>query len=228
MKTKLAMFVLALTLFGCKGLNSFYTHNRLQRVAMPKYEDDTLQISNYILCSYQREMTLFEANYADTRFNEDSIMSLFSSKIEKLGVKNMLNFGSNLADSGLCHREQLKIKHIKKRIPEQLDFNSDSNQTFIIPFFQISDIYRFTGYLTSNFVAGNDGYMNFTSVSLIVFVVKNGEIIYSDHRRYASKRTMAPTLEEVKAIPAAYQVREEHIEELVRRAMRRYVRRLKK
>jgi hypothetical protein len=77
-------------------------------------------------------------------------------------------------------------------------------------------------------MVGDSGYMRYTSLSLLLFVVENGEIIYAEKRRYASKRTNAPTLEKVKAIPPAFQVREEHIDELVRRGMRRYVRRLER
>jgi hypothetical protein len=70
--------------------------------------------------------------------------------------------------------------------------------------------------------------MHNTSLKLIVLILENNKIIYSEKQRYVSKKTFANSLEEVRAIPPAYQVREEHIEELVRRAMKRYVKRLER
>lgn len=224
----LLVIILASFLISCKGLNSFYTHDRFQREIRSSYERDTLYLSDYFICSHQRQMTLFNAEYQDRLAEPDSILGIFQDKINNLGLITVKNRGKDLSDSNLCHREQVKMKHIINHKGNSLGLVKIKDNTVILPFFQITDLYRFTGYMTSGLVAGDDGFMNFTSVSLIVFIIKNGEVIYSDHRRYASKRTMANSLEEVRAIPPAYQIREEHIEELVRRAMKRYVKRLER
>jgi hypothetical protein len=223
----LLVLVLASFLIGCKGLNSYYTHDRFQREIRSSYERDTLGLSDYFICSHQRQETLFGTEFEERLTDDDSILNQLVIKIGSQGIHLAHELGVNIADSELCNRHVIKIKHVEKKIPTN-SLNNTENVSRIITFLEIADIYRFTGYMTSNLVAGDGGFRKYTSISLIIFIVKNGEVIYSDHRRYASKRTMANSLEEVRAIPPAYQVREEHIDELVRRAMKRYVRRLEK
>lgn len=223
----LLIIILASFLIGCKGLNSYYTHDRFQREIRPSYERDTLYLSDYFICSHQRQETLFETDYVERLTNDDSILNQLVIKMGNQGLNVDRENGVNLANPELCNRHVLKIKQVEKDIFSKILSNTE-NRKIIIPLVRTVDLYRFTGYMTSNMVAGDGGFRNFTSVRLIVFVIENGEVIYSDHRRYASKRTMANSLEEVRAIPPAYQVREEHIDELVRRAMKRYVKRLEK
>jgi hypothetical protein len=172
-------------------------------------------------------MALASLDFEKIEFDSDTVMGLFYEGIANQGVSLRVDTGTNRASPLLCDREIISLRSVKKDFLSMADL-SDQEKRYLVPVVNIADIYRFTGYVTSGGMVGDSGYMRYTSLSLLLFVVENGEIIYAEKRRYASKRSWANSLEEVKAIPPAYQVREEHIEELVRRGMRRYVRRLEK
>jgi hypothetical protein len=172
-------------------------------------------------------MVLALHDFEKLEIDSDSIMGLFYNELSRQGASLRVDQGENRATPLLCDREVISLRQMKKHFLSAADLTGQGTR-YLVPVVNIADIYFFTAYGTSGGMGGNSGYMRYTSLSLLLFVVENGEIIYAEKRRYASKRTNAPTLEEVKAIPPAYQVREEHIEELVRRGMRRYVRRLEK
>ncbi len=213
---------------SCKGFDSFLIHDRLQQKVKSKYGNEVLYIEDYMFCNFKRQRTLMKNVFEERNTNSDSLIGLFSEKFEKTGLNIFYSAGGvNLADSSICHKEVLRINHLSKMDFSALGINSSSRK-ILIPVIKIADIYSFTGYMTSNMVAGDAGFMNFTSLSLLVYIIEDNEVIYTSNHRYASKRTFANSLEEVRAIPPAYQVREEHIEELVRRAMKRYVKRLER
>jgi hypothetical protein len=172
-------------------------------------------------------MALALHDFEKLEIDSDSVMGSFYNELSRQGASLRVEQGENRATPLLCDREVIKLRSVKKDFLSEAN-TSDQGTRYLVPVVNVADIYRFTGYVTSGGMVGDSGYMRYTILSLLLFVVEDGEITYSDSRSFFSKTTMAPTLEEVKAIPPAYQVREEHIEELVRRGMRRYVRRLEK
>ncbi len=222
----LIISVFFLSLFSCKGFDAYKKHDHLFSVSKRNYSDKDLIISDYYFCSHQRQMVLVDNVFDPLIIETDSILRFFYQGISNQGINLILKPGENNAIPRLCNREVISLNKVRKELLDKLNIN-DTESRYLVPLINIADIYRFTGYMTSNFVAGDEGFMRYTSLSLLVFIIENDKIIYATKHRYASKRTFANSLEEVRAIPPAYQVREEHIEELVRRAMKRYIKRLK-
>ncbi len=223
----IAIIFIAFSLFSCKGFDAYYKHDRFINVKESKYINDSIYFSNYILCSHQRKMAMVNLEFVDTDINQDSLIGMFISNFQQIDIKLLNSKGENLFEPKYCHKESLSLRHLRNYEFEKNGINSN-NKKVLFPIVVVDDIYQFTGYMTSNQVAGDDGFMHNTSLKLIVLILENNKIIYSEKQRYVSKKTFANSLEEVKAIPPAYQVREEHIEELVRRAMKRYVKRLER
>jgi len=213
---------------SCKGFDSFYKHDQFNRITEKRYLVDDIYINYYYLCCYSRQRTIFEDSFNDNLINEDSVANLVLNKIKGLDIHLVYDSLSNAAIDRICHKETLRLKYFLNG-DELNNLQIDSKgKRVLVPVLNITDLYMFTGYMTSNFVPGDGGFMNFTSLSLMIFIIEDNEVIFADHIRYASKRTMANSLDEVRAIPPALEVNEEHIEELVRRAMKRYIKKLEK
>ena len=76
-------------------------------------------------------------------------------------------------------------------------------------------------------MAGNIGFHVVSFVNLIVYLVEDDKIIYSNQIRHTTERTWADTRAEAEALPPAPLVKQEHWDELVRLAMEDYNKRLK-
>lgn len=214
--------------FSCKGFDAYFRHDHLNSLTEKEFSNTEIHVKNYFLCCYSRRRSLWENNFEDKAINGDSILINVLNKIESQGVNLEYDTLFNVSENKICHRETLRLKHfLNQNHLNNLQIDSKGKKV-LVPVVNIADLYTFTGYMTSNMVAGDGGFMNFTSLSLMIFIIEDNKVIFAEHRRYASKRTFANSLEEVRAIPPAYQVREEHIEELVRRAMKKYVKRLER
>ncbi|MCH6198845.1 hypothetical protein MMU07_04605 [Aquiflexum sp. LQ15W] len=224
---RLILLIVSASLASCGGVDAFKRHDHLSSVVRRSYTNQELVLADYFFCAHQRQSVLAFRVFEKMELDADSLMGLFQTGLSNQGVRLWVDKGQNRATSLLCDREVISLKRMKKDFLTEADLG-DQGTRYLVPVVNFADIYRFTGYVTSGGMWGDSGYMRFTSLSILIIVVENGKVIYADSRSYASERSWANTLEEVKAIPPAYQVREEHIEELVRRGMRRYVRRLER
>lgn len=214
-------------LASCGGFDSYIRHDHFSSVVQRSYSNQELVLADYFFCAHQRQSVLAFRVFEKMELDTDSLMGLFQTGLSNQSVRLRVDVGQNRANPLFCDREKISLRSLKKDFLP-LDDLSDQGTRYLVPVVNVADIFRFTGYVTSGGMWGDSGYMRFTSLSLLLFVVENGEIIYAEKRRYASRRSWANTLEEVKAIQPAIEVRKEHIDELVRRGMRRYVRRLEK
>lgn len=82
--------------------------------------------------------------------------------------------------------------------------------------------------LLLNNIAGDNGFNTVTYISFIPIIIENNRVIYAQNLRYGSEGTFTQSREEANNLPIAINVKEEHVEELVRRAMKRYVKRLER
>ncbi|MCH6198843.1 hypothetical protein MMU07_04595 [Aquiflexum sp. LQ15W] len=199
----------------------------MSSVARRSYSNQELVLADYFFCAHQRKMALALHDFEKMELDADSVMVLFQTGLSNQGASLRVEEGQNQATPLLCDREFITLRQMKKHFLSEADLGGQGTR-YLVPVVNFADRYRFTAYVTSGGMGGHSGYMRYTTMSLLLFVVENGEIIYADSRSFFSKTTMAPTLEKVKAIPPAIEVRKEHIDELVRRGMRRYVRRLEK
>jgi hypothetical protein len=224
---RLILLIVSASLAACGGFDAFKRHDHLSSVVQRSYSNQELVLADYFFCAHQRQSVLAFRVFEKMELDTDSLMGLFQTGLSNQGVRLRVDKGQNRATSLLCDREIISLRSVKKDFLSMADLSGQGTR-YLVPVVNFADTYRFTGYVTSGGMVGDSGYMRYTSLSLLLFVVENGEIIYAEKRRYASKRSWANTLEKVKAIPPAIEVRKEHIDELVRRGMRRYVRRLEK
>jgi hypothetical protein len=76
-------------------------------------------------------------------------------------------------------------------------------------------------------MAYDNGFHLVSFVNIIVYLVKDSEILYSRQIRHSTERTWTNTLNEAEALPPAPLVKHEHLDELIRLAMEDYMKRLK-
>jgi hypothetical protein len=224
---RLILLIVSASLASCGGFDAFKRHDHLSSVVRRSYSNQELVLADYFFCAHQSKIDIALPNFEKMEFGADSLMGLFQTGLSNQCIMLRLDEGQNRATPLLCERGFITLKQMKKRFLSEADLGGQGTR-YLVPVVNFADRYGFTAYVTSGGMGGHSGYLRYTSLSLLLFVVENGEIIYAENRRYASKRSWANTLEEVKAIPPAIEVRKEHIDELVRRGMRRYVRRLEK
>lgn len=76
-------------------------------------------------------------------------------------------------------------------------------------------------------MADDNGFHLVSLVKLIVYLVKDSEILYSRKIRHSTERTWTNTLNEVEALPPVPLVKQEHLDGLIRLAMEDFMKRLK-
>jgi hypothetical protein len=97
----------------------------------------------------------------------------------------------------------------------------------MIPIIIANNQYQFVSYFTSGGAFGSGGWNAITWVHLILYIFEDQEVIYSRHYRYKSNLVRADSREEILAVPPLAAVKQEHWDELVRLAMKDYIKRLK-
>jgi hypothetical protein len=172
-------------------------------------------------------MSLSSPKFKNIEVDSDSLINLVVNNLLNLNINIKVGEIKNISEDAFCHSQFIRIRDLKNIDFDKLGINSKGKRV-LIPIIQIDDIFRFTAYITSNNVSGDAGFNNVTYFSFLPVIIENNKVIYADNIRYGSKGTTTHSREEAENLPIAYQVKEKHIEELVRRAMRRYVKRLEK
>ena len=222
-----SVFVLAITLMtGCH--KEYSKLNRRFSTTQKTYSlKDTLHIRNYILYNTQDHLSLV-FNNKPIPINEDSVMQVVLGSFEKLEIPlvSHLEKGKNHIDSAFYKDYLVRIRKIDENWIKEVAGDTHGCLT-LIPFIYIFNRISFTGYITSGGMAGNNGFHVVSFVNLIVYLVEDDKIIYSNQIRYTTERTWADTRAEAEALPPAPSVNQEHWDELVRLAMEDYIKRLK-
>jgi len=188
---------------------------------------DSLTIENYMLYNSQAHANLSH-NSKYLPLNEDSVMQVVLKSFEKLNLPifSQVSERKNHIDSAFYKDYLIRIRKIDEEWIKEIA--GDSNGCVIlVPFISILNKIGFTGFISSGGITGGNGFIVNSFVHLIVFIVENGEIIYSRQIRHSSERTWADTRAEAEALPPAPSVNQEHWDELVRLAMEDYIKRLK-
>ena len=158
----------------------------------------------------------------------DSVMEIVGKSFYKFNIPIKYNFsiGNNNVDSAFYNIKVVNIKDINKDWIKEIAGDTKGRLT-LVPFIYIFNSISFTGYITSGGMAENNGFHLMTFLNLMVFIVKNDEIVYSSQALHTTERTWADTRAEAEALPPAPLVKQEHWDELVRLAMEDYIKRLK-
>lgn len=186
------------------------------------YNDDTLILKNYILCAQLEKDSWFPR--PDTlRLDRDSVFQHFVIATKA----NELNFiidtlGTCVCDS-VMYQSRARIKKLDERSIIDLACNEGENgKVFIVPFIYLYKTYRAHAYEGSAGVADGGGSVISPFNKLVVYIIKDCEIIY---RKSIKQHPKA----EVHVDPSAPDVlmTQEHWNTLVNMALNDYVKRQK-
>jgi len=120
----------------------------------------------------------------------DSVMEVAGKSFAKLKIpfRNDFLLGKNYVDSAFYKNQVIKIKDINEDWIKEIAGDTKGRLT-LVPFIYIFNSISFTGYITSGGMAGNNGFHLMTFLNLMVFIVKNDEIVYSSQALHSTERT---------------------------------------
>jgi len=212
---------------GCVSYDIFYKKSKPRSVTIKSYSpNDNIFIRDYALYNSIEEELLIPNNQP-FEINKDSLVLVIQDSFKKLSLNSLkLHFNENIVDSTLYYKSVFNINKIRNDYFEKFSENLES-EIILVPIIYSYNSYFFTAFFTSGGGFGDNGWSFITYLDLIVFMIKNKEIIYSRHIRYKSDQIWADTNSEIEAIPPLAAVKQEHWDELVRLAMEDYIKRLK-
>jgi hypothetical protein len=183
-------------------------------------------VKDYALYN-SRSKQSFSPEKGPFEVDEDSLFTVLVSSFKKLGLGNIkTESGSNIIDSVFYRIQVVGLKHFEKSYINEIAGDTRKLPALVL-ITNAHNQYLFSGFISSGGMAGSSGYNILTWLSLFVFVVDEDEIVYSRHIRYKSDQVWADTEEEILAVPPLAAVRQEHWDELVRLAMKDYIKRMK-
>jgi hypothetical protein len=222
------ILILAAVLMATGCNKEFRRTGRRSNTTYDTYSSkDSLLLRNYVLYNSQAYSS-FSTESKPVSINADSVMHIVHCSFGKLGVPMLLrvNEGENHVDSVFYKDFVIRISKMNsswiKDIAEEIN-----EKVVIVPVVYIHNRISNTAFISSGGLAGSSGFHVVSFLNLIVFVVKDGETIYSRQYMHTSDRTWANSREEAEAIPPAPLVTQEHWDELVRLAMKDYIKRMK-
>ncbi|MCH6198841.1 hypothetical protein MMU07_04585 [Aquiflexum sp. LQ15W] len=219
------MIILFSAITGCH--REFRNLNKSVSKTQKTYSaTDSIFIANYVLYNTQDHLS-FTLENKPIPIDEDSVMQVVWKSFEKLKLPIVSNFetGQNHIDSSFYER-LIRIRKIDEEWINVVAGDS-CKKLILVPVIYIMNKISFTGYISSGGMAGSSGYHVMSFVNLIVFIVKDDDVVYSQQVRHTSERTWANSREEAEAIPPAPLVTKEHWDKLVRLAMKDYIKRMK-
>jgi len=212
---------------GCAPNDVFHKKSKGKWVTKKSYNQaDTLVIKDYALYNSRGKISLF-AEKSHFEVDKDSLLTVLLSSLKKLGLENIkMKKGSNIVDSTLYLQEGVRIRHFDESYIYKIAGDTRNSPALVLITFAHNQFF-FTGFISSGGMAGSSGYTILSWLSLFVFVVDQNEIVYSRHIRYKSDQVWADSEDEILAVPPLAAVKQEHWDELVRRAMKDYIKRMK-
>jgi hypothetical protein len=215
---------------SCKGLDSYNAHSREEWFFNDTYSPlDTITIQHYIFCNTQdMESIIFDNNKA-VPIDEDSIVQVFTESFIKLDIPFHIKTtaGENKKDDRFCKKRIIQLNRIDENVIREIARKSDG-KLVLIPYFYLTNNILFYHTMSRHGVSSNDGFGVISHLQLIVYILKDHEIVYRKHMRYASNEIKTQWGDDAEAIPSGYMVRQAHWDILVSRSMAEYIQRRKK
>jgi len=212
---------------GCAPNDVFHKRSRGKWVTKESYSlADTLLVKDYALFN-SRSKQSFSPEKGPFEVDEDSLFTVLVSSIKKLSLENIkIEMGNNIIDSTVYRIQVVGIKHFDDSYIYEIAGDTRNSPALVL-ITNAHNQYLFSGFISSGGMAGSSGYAITTWLGLFVFVVDQNEIVYSRHIRYKSDQIWADSEDEILAVPPLAAVKQEHWDELVRRAMKDYIKRMK-
>jgi hypothetical protein len=220
------MLVVVLIVTGCH--KEFRRTGRRSNLTLNTYSlKDSLLLKNYTLYSSQAHSS-FSVNSKPVPVNDDSVINVIERSFQKVGLPliSRVDQGKNHVDSMFYRDFVIRIAKMDESWIKDIA-GGQSENVVILPTVYLHNRITNTAFISSGGLAGSSGFHVVSFLNLIVFVVKDGQIIYSRQYMHTSERTWANSREEAEAIPPAPLVTQEHWDELVRLAMKDYIKRMK-
>jgi hypothetical protein len=215
-----------ITLTGCGKTDIFFRQGQLKSVTKKEYKNESLLIRNHAVYSSKRENSLGSENMP-FRIDKDSLVQVVFKAFEGLGIDSLkIVGGQNLIDSTLYIKPAFTFGRIESSYLKDLAGNSEG-VTVLVPLVYAYNDFSFTGFISSGGMSGNSGWYFISFLNLFVYIIRDDQIIYSRHFVYKSDQVWADTEEEILAVPPLAAVKQEHWDELVRLAMKDYIKRMK-
>jgi hypothetical protein len=181
---------------------------------------DTLILNDYVLKSSVARSAPFSPLYQQD-LSEDSIINL----VQVTFANNNIPIKVDDKSLGINYRDSINLKRLVR--PRNVNIRKiinaiDDGYWRVIPIIDFNNEVHFTGYVTSNLMAGNDGFLHNTHFTLLIYLYKGKELVYYSCHRYFSTDTKVSSFDEGFETPSGVSIKQEHWDELVRRTMRGY------
>lgn len=223
----LATFFLALLLLTSACVPSYYQKGILRKKVIDSYNnEEPLTLRNFIICNIIGRQGYIE-NIKVVETDSDSLLAIFEIALSNNGIKITRIQGENRCNDGLIAARPLRGNDIKTEDAiALLDRNLEGLQ--MIPIIYIDNHIIFTGSISSAGVTDDSGFLFMPFVTLLIFIFDGDELIYRHMVTHKADALRAPYLDEAHELTSAGTVTQENWDELVRRTMRRYKKRLEK
>ncbi len=225
MRYFLIFISISFSLIGCKGLDSHRNYFRNNWVLKKDYnKQEVIVINDYVLCSNIRKMTFNrQSQYHPIDF--DSTFNAFKNSFNNLKLPIVFSgTHKNQCNSVFQSNIHLRLREIDQE--KLYNMGGGGNGLKMVPVIYVDNAADVGLYMSSSGGSGGDFYI-VTHLKLLVNIYRDENLIYRKSVRYVSKDTKVANFEEAYQVPSAVNVRQEHLDELVRLAMKDYIKRLK-
>lgn len=201
---------------SCK--NHWYrVSNKRNHIIQTNYnKNDTILLNDYIICNNLRGVWGNES----IPINQDSVLNIFVSALEKLSLQFMISEGHGICDTSFFANPYLKFKKMDhKRILELA--KRDESNIVLVPIIYLDNTFLKNIYYTSTGIPDGGGFNKSTALRIGIFLFEGNNIIYfksmhyfSDGIKVSDKKSPVRNLDQ------------EHWDRLVRLVMNDYIKRL--
>jgi hypothetical protein len=213
-------------LTGCGKTDIFFREGKFKSVTQKHYQFEPLLLRNHTIYNSRQKVSFF-SEYEPFQIDKDSLRQVVFDVFEGLDIDSLkIVGGENLIDSALYKNPTFNFRKIDSGYLTELAGNTEG-VAVLVPLVYAYNLFSFTGFISSGGLAGSSGWYFISYLDLIVYIVKDQKVIYSRHIRYKSDQVWADSEDEILAVPPLAAVKQEHWDELVRRAMKDYIKRLK-
>lgn len=215
---------LAITFQGCVA--KYWQNGHFRKKAVSSYVRKPLQYRDFTICNIIGRQGYVE-NLKVVETDTDSLLDIFETALSNNGIRIIRNEGENRCHNGLIASRPLRANDIRTEDAIQLlDENIEGLQ--LIPIIYIDNHIIFTGSISSAGVTDDHGFLFIPFVTLLIFIFEGEELVYRHMVTHKADALRAPYLDEAHELTSAGTVTQENWDELVRRTMRRYKKRLEK
>lgn len=219
--------LIALSLLtGCGKTDVFFRKGKFKSVTAKQYQDYPLLVRNYAIYNSRRGSSFFSVN-EPFQIDKDSLRQVVFNVFGDLDIDSLkIVGGENLIDSSLYVKPAFTFGRIESSYLKELAGDT-KGIAVLVPLIYGYNNFSSSGYISSGGLSGSSGWFFISFINFFVYVILNDHIIYSRHILYKSDQVWADTEEEILAVPPLAAVRQEHWDELVRLAMKDYIKRMK-